>query len=347
MALVASPGVTALEARGVARPLAIAAVVIGGLLVIGALVYWIGMSLVPETGRLAEELPRWGGEVERLYRHALQPALGSRGVHVQPGDVPMKALTSQMPALLFSGVTQTVQGVIDAVVVLVSCVWLLGSARTLRAGLLSFFDEPQREAVAFGVDTVVTVLGGYVRAQLFMALLIGVLAGTGCALLGVPFPIVIAVVAAVFELIPIVGPFAGGAVALLLAVTVSWWLVLWTLLLFLGIHAIEGYVLAPRVQARFVRVHPFIAFLAVFAGIEVGGFVGALFAVPVVSMLAVLLRTALAVHRAGDVAPLRERHQRLEDEFRVFDLEHRVRRLARRLRGTRGREPERCPHVEE
>lgn len=114
---------------------------------------------------------------------------------------------------------------------------------------------------------------------------------------------------------------------------------LWTLLLFLGIHVVEGYVLAPRVQARFVRIHPYIAFLALFAGIEVGGFIGALFAVPVASMLAVFMKSALEEHRARhgdqywqpDEDEVLARHRKQLEQFALFDREHPVRRLARRL----------------
>jgi hypothetical protein len=70
-------------------------------------------------------------------------------------------------------------------------------------------------------------------------------------------------------------------------------LVLLVLILFLGIHIIEGYLLAPRIQAKFVRLHPLVALLALFGGIEAAGFLGALLAVPVASLLAVFLRAGV------------------------------------------------------
>src|SRR5205807_3498591 len=150
----------------------------------------------------------------------------------------------------------------DVVVTIVVTFWLLKDGDKLRAGFLALLPGRLRLNAEFGLDAVTVVVGGYVRAQLVLALIIGTMAGIGSAIIGVPFPLVVAIAAGVFELIPIVGPFAGGAVALLLALTVSPGLAFATLILFLGIHVVEGYVLAPRIQAKFVQLHPLIALLA-------------------------------------------------------------------------------------
>src|SRR5207302_638933 len=110
--------------------------------------------------------------------------------------------------------------------------------------------------------------------------------------------------AGIFELVPLVGPFLGGAVAILLAFTISPVLALGALILFLGIHVVEGYVLAPRIQARFVRLHPLIALLALIAGIEVAGFLRA-------------HHRYLYAARQPDMY-LERRRSRLLGEFRLF-----------------------------
>ena len=340
LALIAEPGVSALTHRGVPRPLAIAIVTLGGLLVLGALIYWVGFNLVQEVTELSHRLPTWIGELQSVFDRDIRPRATSLGINVNPQSLPVGGkLPGELPGLVLSGLTGTVALAVDVVVVFVSCIWLLASAAELRHAGLAYLPARARSAVDFGLDTIVIVFGGYVRAQLLMALMIGAMAGVGTAVIGVPFPVLIAVSAGLFELIPIVGPFAGGAVALVLAATSGWTLVLWTLLLFLGIHVVEGYVLAPRVQARFVRIHPYLAFLSLFAGIEVGGFIGALFAVPVASMLAVFIKSALEEHRArhgdhyrqpDDDEVLARRRRQLE-QFALFDQEHPVRRLARRL----------------
>jgi predicted PurR-regulated permease PerM len=251
-----------------------------------------------------------------------------------------RGISSQLSNLLLSSLTGTLSAVIDIVIVFVVAFWLLKDGDRLRAGLLHLLPGRLRVNTEFALDAVGVVIGGYVRAQLLLALMIGTLAGFGCALIGVPFPLVVGLAAGVFELIPIVGPFVGGGVALLLAATVSPLLMFATLALFLGIHFIEGYVLAPRIQARFVQLHPLIALLALFGGVEVSGFLGALFAVPAASLVAVYVRAAIGDIRASrpELFAARRadthrehRRQRLLSEFRIFSHSP----LARLRRGRR------------
>jgi hypothetical protein len=136
------------------------------------------------------------------------------------------------------------------------------------------------------------------------------------------------VAAGVFELVPLLGPFLGGAVGVALALTKDPVLALWTLLLFVGIHVIEGYILAPRIQARFIQLHPLVAFLALLAGIEVDGLLGALFAVPATSLAAVFLRATIGDWRANrpDIFQPDQRDAFLERRRRTILREFRVMR---------------------
>ncbi|HUY97811.1 MAG TPA: AI-2E family transporter [Verrucomicrobiae bacterium] len=273
---------------------AILVALIGGLVVVGAVLYLVGGPLVGEARGLAGQVPHLVRDANRIIG-SLRGQLRSHGIHIGGGGVIPSNITSLIPqatGVLLHGITSTASALVDVVVALVIAFWLLKDGRMLRRQLLDLLPARARSEVAFGLDAFAAVIGGYVRAQLLLALIVGLLAGGGSALLGVPFPLVVGVATFVFELIPLVGPFAGGAVALLLALTKSPLLVVFTLILFLAIHVIEGYLLAPRIQARFVRLHPLLALLALFAGIEVAGFLGALFAIPVASLAAVFIRAA-------------------------------------------------------
>ncbi|MGC2191991.1 MAG: AI-2E family transporter [Candidatus Dormiibacterota bacterium] len=275
--------------------LAVLTTLIAGLVLVGGVLYIVGGPLVGEARGLADQIPhllhRANSEISQL-----RAQLSKHGIHVGGGGVVPNNLTSYIPGatgILLHGLSSTVTVLIDVFVGLVISFWLLKDGRTLRRQLQELLPGRVRSELSFGFDAFSVVVGGYVRAQLLMALLVAILAGAGTAILGVPFPLVIAVATFIFELIPLVGPFAGGAVALLLALTKSPVLALFTLILFLAIHVIEGYLLAPRIQAKFVRLHPLVALLALFGGIEAAGFLGALFAVPVASLLAVFLRAGV------------------------------------------------------
>lgn len=284
--------------------------------VLAALGWVISGPLVNEGESLARAIPGW---IERVQSHfgTISSWLSARGIRVlgaggggsgsgSSSGAGAGGLAAEAPAILnrllsflLTGVAATVSFLAGVVITVVTAFWLLRDGDELRGGLLSLLPSRLRGHLEFGLDATGVVVGGYVRGQLFMAVLIGVMAWLGTTGLGVPYPVVVGVAAGVFELIPLVGPFVGGAVGVLLALTVSWVLAVWTVALFLGIHLLDGYVISPRVQARFIRVHPVVAFLALIAGIEVDGFWGALFAVPATSLAAVFVRTAVGDWRAA------------------------------------------------
>jgi len=329
VAYIAGPAVDAMVRwLRVPRTVAILAALVGGMVIIGLLVYLVAGPVVTEARTLAGEVPRLvsraQSQLTRLTSFLKERNLPVSGLDIASSD---RSISSQLSSLLLSSLTGTLSAALDVIIVFVVAFWLLKDGDRLRAGLLHLLPARLRVNTEFALDAMGVVVGGYVRAQLLLALMIGTLAGTGCALIGVPFPLVVGLAAGVFELIPIVGPFVGGGVALLLAATVSPLLMFATLALFLGIHFIEGYVLAPRIQARFVQLHPLIALLALFAGVEVAGFLGALFAVPAASLVAVYVRAAVGDIRASRpelFAVLRadahrdRRRQRLLSEFRLF-----------------------------
>ena len=303
------------------RILAILVVLGGGLVLLGFLGYLVVGPLAEEARSLANQVPglinRAQGELNRLSSYLKDKNIPVTNVDLGSNE---SAITSRLTSVLLSSLTGTVNAVIDIIVTLVVAFWLLKDGGKLRAGFLALLPGRLRLNAEFALDAVGVVVGGYVRAQLVLAVIIGTMAGVGSAIIGVPFPLVVAIAAGVFELIPIVGPFAGGAVALLLALTVSTGLAVATVILFLGIHVVEGYVLAPRIQAKFVQLHPLLALLALFAGIETGGFLGALFAVPAASLVAVFIRAAVGDFRATRPDLFAVRRVDVENEVRREDL---------------------------
>ncbi len=330
VALLGAPVADLLSSRlRLPRTLAVLVTMVVGLGLLALLGWLISTPLVQEGRTLASQVP---GLVHRLDTTgtAIQRQLSAHGIRINAVSFVTSKLASlapQLTGLAVSGLTGVVGVVVDVVISLVLAFWLMRDGRELRSSFIGLLPTRVGRELDFALQAFAVVVGGYVRAQLLLAVVVGLLAGVGTGLLGVPFPLVIALTAAIFELIPLVGPFAGGAVALLLALTKSPTLALFTLILFLAIHAIEGYVLVPRIQGRFVQLHPLLTLLALFAGVEVAGFLGALVAVPAASYLAVLLRSAVGDWRAQRpdlFAAAREnrleqaRNRRLLGSFRVF-----------------------------
>jgi predicted PurR-regulated permease PerM len=325
IAFIAGPIVQLLEERAhMPRTAAIVLTLLAGLALVGGIGYLIATPIVDEASQLTKQGPVLIKQINDIVT-TVRTQLASHGIQLSGNGVGTSIssdVSSRVAGILLNVVTSTVTILLDILVTLVVAFWMLKDGEQLRGGIVNLLPGRLRSEANFAFDAFGVVVGGYVRGQLFMAAIIGVMAGLGSWVVGVPFPIVVAIAAGAFELIPLVGAFVGGAVAILLALTKSPITALWAGLLFIGIHIIEGYLLAPRIQARFVRLHPLVTILALFAGIELGGFLGAFVAVPLASLTAVFVRAAM-----GDA---RSRHPELFTEER---RDQRAERRRRRILG--------------
>ena len=209
-------------------------------------------------------------------------------------------VTTQGPAL--AGHTAdfaaaVITSLVDLVLVLVVTFYLLLDDRRIKLIALRTLEPSRRPAARRVFREVVRVFGAYVRAQIVVALSLGVLVTAVLTLLGVPYALFLGMFAALAELIPMIGPIIGAVPALIVAGTVSNQTVLLTAAAFLVIQQIESNFLVPRLTAHAVGLHPIGSILALVLGFEVGGVIGALFAVPIAGLLWVLATTAINAWR--------------------------------------------------
>jgi predicted PurR-regulated permease PerM len=123
-------------------------------------------------------------------------------------------------------------------------------------------------------------IGAWFRSQLLLSIIVGGLVLVTLLLLDVRYAFLIAVLTAVFELMPFIGPIISGSVAILAALTTSPELALYVLIAFVVIHQIENHVLVPLLVGRGVGLHPVIVIIALLIGAEIGGLLGVIISVP-------------------------------------------------------------------
>jgi predicted PurR-regulated permease PerM len=195
--------------------------------------------------------------------------------------------------------------------------------RRFRLATLRMIEPSRRPATRRVFREVARVFGAYVRAQMLVAVSLGALVAVALFVIGVPYALFLGVFAAFAEFIPMVGPIVGMVPPLLIAGTMSGTTVLWVLVALVVIQQVESNVLVPRLSARAVGIHPIGSILALVLGFEIGGVIGALFAVPIAGLLWVLTYTALNAWRD-----------------RRVDLQRRIERQA--IGWPRGRSPSRA-----
>jgi predicted PurR-regulated permease PerM len=210
----------------------------------------------------------------------------------------------------------TVAQVITSILTLLTVVyfWLTEHAR-LQRYVLAFVPTHRRAGARDVWNHAETRLGRWVRAELILMTTIGVGTGVAYTLLGVPSALLLGLISALCEAIPIVGPLLGAIPAILVAATVSPQLALVVAGVYVVLQLIEGNVLVPIVMRNTVGISPFLVLFSVLAGAAAGGFVGALLAVPIAATIEVVLEglQAREVPVAQDPASAPDRDESEDD----------------------------------
>lgn len=179
--------------------------------------------------------------------------------------------------------------VLDIILVAVMSIYLLADGSRVSDWLRRNMPQGQQGRMRFLLDTLQRVVGGYLRGQLLLCGLVGVLVGVGMQVIGVPYALLLGVLAFILEFIPVLGTLVSGAICVLLALTKGWIFALIVLVYFIVVHVIEGDVLGPRVVGKAIGLHPVVSLAALVAGAELFGIGGALFASPVAGVIQAFL----------------------------------------------------------
>lgn len=176
--------------------------------------------------------------------------------------------------------------------------FLLKDAADFKDGLLHAL--PSDRARTRGTELLVDLdraLSSYIRAQLLACLLVGSICTIGFLLLDVPYALVLGLLAALFEFIPLAGPLALAVMATVVASFHSIGQAI-AVLIFLGVLRVaQDYVFYPRLIGLGIHMHPLVVILAILGGAELAGVAGIFLAIPVVAVLSVILRHWLAHRR--------------------------------------------------
>jgi predicted PurR-regulated permease PerM len=194
--------------------------------------------------------------------------------------------------------TGLVGAILDVILVAVLSIYLLADGARVFDWLRRNMPQQQQGRMQLLLDTLQRVVGGYLRGQLLLCGLVGVLVGVGMQVIGVPFALLLGLLAFVLEFIPVLGTLASGVICVLLALTRGWVIALIVLVYFIVVHVIEGDVVGPRIVGKAIGLHPVVSLAALIAGAELFGIRGALFAAPAAGVLQALLQAIWSQWRA-------------------------------------------------
>jgi len=182
-------------------------------------------------------------------------------------------------------VTGLFTGVFTFFMMLFLAAFLSVDATAIRAYVWTLVPPEWFADVSGLVERIDRSLAGVVRGQVTICFVNGTLTFIGLVLFGVKFAFLLATIATAFSLIPILGTILSSFPIVLMGLSQSWHTGLAMLLWIIGIHALEAYLLNPKIMGSAARIHPIVVVVALLAGERTYGLVGALVAVPVAAVL--------------------------------------------------------------
>jgi predicted PurR-regulated permease PerM len=280
--------------RRVPRWLAILAI----YLAIVAAFVMLGLMVIPPLVAQASALwDRLPDEFNQLQNFLIRYKLLTRRITLAEAvsNAPSGAGSNAVGTVLVA-LSSVVGGVFALITILILSFYLLVEANTMFEYVARFIPASRRGDVATAAREIVAKVSAWLRAQFVLAGVMGTCAAIGLGLMGVPYFYVVALIAAIGETIPIVGPIIGGITAVAVAITVSAKLALMVGAFFLVLHQLEANVLVPKIMERRVGVSPVAVMVALLIGGALWGIIGAILAIPTAAILSVVVEEIVADH---------------------------------------------------
>lgn len=167
--------------------------------------------------------------------------------------------------------------------------YILKDFQLIEKTVLTVVPKKHRRHVTRLLFEIDEALGNYIRGQFLVCIIIGFMAYIGYWFIDMPYPLLLASVVALFNIVPYLGPYLGAAPAALMAASISWKMVLYVLLVNWLCQLLEGNVISPQVVGRTLHMHPLMIIFALLVGGEVAGVAGLILAVPFFAVLKVIV----------------------------------------------------------
>jgi predicted PurR-regulated permease PerM len=255
--------------------------------------------MVAEISRFVTNLPDTADATQNLMRDVLIE-FRRRGWMEQNPDAVIadiranlidrgESIVQTLLSNLLATLTRTLTIILTVFGILFVATYLLIDIPRFRQNFIHAFAPAYRDDAALLWFTVGDSLSRYLAGLLISIVIQGTMATIGLSFLGIPYAVVLGLWMSITAVLPYIGAFLGAIPSILIALTISWETAVLVTVLYIVINQLEGNLITPRIQGEAVRVHPLLIFIAIIAGGEMAGLLGAILAVPILAVARVLL----------------------------------------------------------
>lgn len=295
VAYILNPVVLWLEPRFRNRTAAVLLIFLVFFSLLAAIIVGFFPLFSDEVRELVERVPQYiqrgQGLWARVYafcaRLNLPPSIpGALEKGFQGAEARLLASLGKIPEITIN----VAKGIFTISLVIVLSFYFLRDFTLVKESFYYLIPRRSRPRARTILQEVDNSLGKYVRGELLLALVVGLLSYISLLILGVEFSLVWGIFAGLTNTIPYLGPFLGGAPAVLMALLTSPALALKTTLVFILIQQVECHFISPYILGKSVGLHPLVVFLALLVGGQFFGIWGLVIAVPVVAAARIVIR---------------------------------------------------------
>lgn len=249
---------------------------------LGLVVYLFIPPLVNQTSLLAADIPQYVSNMNFDFLKPYIPQIRNSLLN----------LSSDLGAIstnIFTFTAGVFQIVFAIIMLFVLTFYMLLDERKIKEFISSLFSSQDRENGVNIIKKIAEKVGSWFRGQMLLCLIIFTIDLIGYSILGVPFALILAIIAGLLEIVPTVGPLVSGVIVALVALTISPWKALFVIIFCLLVSLFENVVVVPKVMQKAVGISPVIILLALLIGAKLMGVVGAVLSVPVAASLSVVI----------------------------------------------------------
>lgn len=245
------------------------------ILIIGLLVVAVASILQPlieESTRLIVNIPAVAGQIFSIT------------------NIDKSVFQSELTYFsknIFSVTLAVFDNLLAIIFLLVITFYLLLEREKLETRIASLFIGKE-ERIKKSIVAIEEKLGSWLRGQLFLSVIIGLLSYIGLFILNIPYALPLAMIAGALEVVPVIGPIISAIPAIFIALTISPVLALGVAVMYFVIQQMENHLIVPQVMKRAVGLNPLVVILAIAIGSRLLGFAGALLAVPLAVVLQIV-----------------------------------------------------------
>jgi predicted PurR-regulated permease PerM len=276
----------------VRRSFAVLIVVLVASGIVAAFVYSAISPMEHEINELTTQVPRWRAEIGSGKGSVGRVAQDLHLSYYLSGTG-SKSLTNGLASGALGAGKEVLSAVSSLLIVVILTVYFLAALPSIKRFAVHLVPQSRRERFALLLDDVLAGVGGYLLANLFTSLIAGLGTYVWATAFGIPYAILLGLLVALFDLVPVVGSTIAGVFVTLVALAVSLPTAIATGAFYVAYRFIEDYLLVPRVMRQAVNVSPVVTVLAVIIGGALLGIIGALVAIPIAAGIKLVLEQSV------------------------------------------------------